>query len=388
MRAIPLALLLSLPLAAQDPLASPGFQHFYNLEYDQAIAEFEKEIAANPASPSLHNHLAQAVQFRELFKVGALESELVSGANSFLRRPRINTTPEIEKRFFSEIQKAMDLSQASLDKDPNDTQALYAMGVAYGLRANWYFLVRKAWRDSLHDATTARKQHNRVSELDPSNYDARLTQGAHDYIVGSLPLFYKMLGFLIGFHGDKTKGIHTLQEVAAKGRYNRVDAEVFLCALYRREERWQEAAPLLAELIQRFPRNYLLRFEQAQMYSATGRKEQAVASIEQVAAMKKAGALGYVALPPEKIHYQLGNIQFWYREYDRAMENLRKVTAGLDAVDLNTGTLAWMRIGQIYDLTHRRNEALEAYRKAIAFAPEAEAAKESRRYLASPYRRG
>ena len=46
-----------------------------------------------------------------------------------------------------------------------------------------------------------------------------------------------------------------------------------------------------------------------------------------------------------------------------------------------------MRLGQVYDLTNRRELALEAYRKAIAFAPEAEAAKESRRYLSSPYRR-
>jgi cytochrome c-type biogenesis protein CcmH/NrfG len=46
-----------------------------------------------------------------------------------------------------------------------------------------------------------------------------------------------------------------------------------------------------------------------------------------------------------------------------------------------------MRLGQVYDLTNRRNLALEAYRKAIAFAPQAEAAKESSRYLSSPYRR-
>jgi len=44
-------------------------------------------------------------------------------------------------------------------------------------------------------------------------------------------------------------------------------------------------------------------------------------------------------------------------------------------------------MGQIYDMTHRRTEALEAYRKAIAYAPQADAAQESRRYLTTPYRR-
>jgi hypothetical protein len=44
-------------------------------------------------------------------------------------------------------------------------------------------------------------------------------------------------------------------------------------------------------------------------------------------------------------------------------------------------------MGQIYDMTHRHTQAIEEYEKAIAFAPQAEAAKESRRYISSPYKR-
>src|SRR3954467_2888579 len=86
-----------------------AFNHFYNLEYDQAIEDLEKAVAKEPNSPALRNHLAQCIQFREMFKVGALESELVSGNNSFLRRPKIDTTPEIEKRFQAEVQKSIEL---------------------------------------------------------------------------------------------------------------------------------------------------------------------------------------------------------------------------------------------------------------------------------------
>jgi hypothetical protein len=38
-------------------------------------------------------------------------------------------------------------------------------------------------------------------------------------------------------------------------------------------------------------------------------------------------------------------------------------------------------------MKQRRAEAVAAYRKAIAFAPQAEAAQESRKYLSTPYRR-
>lgn len=384
------ALLSALNLLAQQTYWAPSdsaFNHFYNLEYDQAIAELEKSLAKNPNSPELHNHLAQCIQFREMYKVGALESELVSGNNSFLRRPKIDTTPEIEKRFLDEVQKAITLAEARLKTNPNDAAAYYTLGVSYGLRANWNFLVRKAWRDALHDATTARKMHNKVTELDPANYDARLVQGAHDYVVGSLPTFYKMLGFLVGYRGDREKGIQTLQQVAEKGKYNSVDAKVLLCAIYRREQRWPAAAPVLEELIRRFPRNYLFRFEQSQLYSATGQKDKAIATIQRCAELKKSGAPGFADLAAERIYYHIGNIQFWYQDYTQAAENLTKAAAGSATLDLNTGTLAWMRLGQVYDMTNRRALALEAYRKAIAFAPEAEAAKESRRYLSTPYRR-
>jgi len=43
-----------------------------------------------------------------------------------------------------------------------------------------------------------------------------------------------MVGFLAGIHGDKEKGIREVQDVAQNGADNRIDAQIFLCALYRR----------------------------------------------------------------------------------------------------------------------------------------------------------
>ena len=83
---------------------------------------------------------------------------------------------------------------------------MYTLGVAHGLRANYNFMVRKAYMDSLKDVTAARKLHSKVVEMDPNYTDARLVEGVHDYVVGSLPFTYKMFGFLVGFHGDKDTG--------------------------------------------------------------------------------------------------------------------------------------------------------------------------------------
>ena len=378
---------LAYGMAAQPSFVEQGYNHFYNLEYPQAIADFERAAAADPNDPELHNHIAQAIVIQEMYRDGSLESELVSGTNSFLRRAKLNPAPETEKRFLDELARATSLAEAGLAKNPNDTSALYALGISYGLRSNYYWVVKKAWRDSLKDANAARHMHQRISELEPNNVDARLVLGLHDYIVGSLPWAYRMLGFMVGLHGDKQRGIRTVQYVASNGKVNRVDAEIFLCALYRRENQTRLAIPLVEDLIGRFPRNYLLRLELSQMYSMAGDKQHALDAVAQIAALKKSNAQGYDRVPWEKVYFQEGTIEFWYNDLEQALDDMKKVAAAGEEVDLNTGVLARMRMGQIYDMTSRRAQAVEAYKNAIAYAPQAEAAVESRRYLATPYRR-
>jgi tetratricopeptide (TPR) repeat protein len=384
---VTLAFVVLLLAGFPDPLIQKGFDHFYNLEYDEAIAAFRQYIAKHPDEPRGYNHLAQAILYREMYRTGALETELVSGNNPFLRRPKMNPSPEDQKEFDDAIRRSMELSQARLKENPRDTQALYTLGVAHGLRANYNFLVRKAWMDALRDATQARKLHNRVTELDPNFTDARLVQGVHEYVVGSLPWHWRTLGFLMGFRGNKQQGIRILQEVAERGEVNKLDAKVLLCAIYRRERKPELAIPLIQELMAAYPRNYLLYFELAQMYSDAGDKDKALETLARLEHLRNSGAPGFARVPMEKIYFARGNIQFWYRDLDQALENIRKAAARADHLDLNTGVLALMRLGQIYDLKGRRQEAIQAYRRAIAYAPESDAAKESRRYLTTPYRR-
>lgn len=82
----------------------------------KAIAAFERAIAGNSTSPDLHNHLARTIVFKERFRNGALESESVAGNHSLLRRL---------------------VCDARLKKNPNNTGALYAQSIAYGIRSHF-----------------------------------------------------------------------------------------------------------------------------------------------------------------------------------------------------------------------------------------------------------
>jgi len=262
--------------------------------------------------------------------------------------------------------------------------------VAYALRANYGFLVRKNWRASLSDSNQARKYDAIVTAIDPNDYDAKLLQGGYDYIVGNLTWAMRAIGFIAGYRGDKQRGIHTIEEVAAKGKENKVDAQIVLCALYRREGQATRAIPLVSSLIQRYPQAYLLRFELAQMYASIGDRRNALNTLTEIARMKQENLAGYDRVAWQKIYYETGNLQFWFNDLDSALENLRKATATpeqLKELDLNTGVLAFMRQGQIYDLKNRHTLAVKSYQQAMKFAPEAEAARESQHYINSPYTR-
>lgn len=367
----------------------PGFVYFYNLQYDEAIRWFREEVRRDPGSVAALNHLAEAVLYKVLFRAGALETQLVSGDNPFVRWPKAEILPAEKTEFFDAIDRVLAMTGEELGKSPDDVEALYDRGVAFGLRANYRFFMEKSWRDALRDATEARRLHGRVTDLRPDFIDAEFVEGAHLYLVGSLPLFYRMLGFLIGFRGDRQEGIRILENVAAHGNRVRYDAKVLLCAIYRREDKGLsvKAIPLLRELMAAFPHNHLFYLELAQLYSDLGDEANVVRVFTEMEDLMTRNPGYFQSMPPARFAYAKGTFEFWYRHYPEALADLREAVAHVQTLDLHTAVLAEMRLGQLYDLVGRREDAKSAYRAAIALAPESDAGRESSGYLRRPYRR-
>ena len=95
-----------------DPLENPGFQHFYNLEYDAALAVFQAQASRSPKSPEIQNYIATTILFRQMFRTGALGSDLITAANSFLSRPKMPISAADQKLFSDSIARAIELAQA------------------------------------------------------------------------------------------------------------------------------------------------------------------------------------------------------------------------------------------------------------------------------------
>ncbi len=368
-----------------DPFENPGFQHFYNLEYDQALAVFMGQSAKEPDSADIHNHIAQVILFRQMFRSGALGSDLVSSANAFLKRPKMPMSAADDAQLNREVSKAIEIAEARLKQDPKDTSALYSLGVSHGIRANYEFMEKK-WIDALKDASAARKLHNRILEIDPNMEDARLIPGLDEYVVGSLPWGYKMITSVAGFSGDRNKGIEMLKRVAAGGRYNRFDADALLAAIYRREKRPAEAIAPLEKMIGKFPRSYILRIELAEMYGDMGDRDKALAAVGQLDQLRHNGAPGYAQLPEGLIHSTRGGVLMQLHDLDGALAEMKLATAGANKMDAPSAGVAWVRLGQIYDLKGQRQQAIGAYQEAMRAAPVTEAFEDAKRYSASRYK--
>jgi predicted Zn-dependent protease len=104
------------------------------------------------------------------------------------------------------------------------------------------------------------------------------------------------LGWWADFRAISARGIATLSQVARQGNVNRVDATIFLAAIYRREHRSAEAVGMLRPLIPLLPRNYLLRLELAEMYGDLADYSAALDLLNQVEQLRRAHAQGYETL--------------------------------------------------------------------------------------------
>src|SRR5580658_7256700 len=192
-----------------DPLNQAAFEHYYNLDYDAAIQDFEKILARHPNDPFAVNHLLSAIQVRELYRMGAMNTGDYSNDN-FIGIAHRTADPAQKERIKQLVKQAEKLEEAVLANKPDDVDMLYARGVTRGQFALYTALIERAWFSALRNAVGARHDHEYVLELDPNYTDAKLVVGAHNYVMGNLSLGVKMAVALVGLSGNKEKGLQYL----------------------------------------------------------------------------------------------------------------------------------------------------------------------------------
>src|SRR6202034_4493433 len=149
--------------AGHDPMVDAAFDHFYNLEYDRSIQEFEKMLDRHPADPSAVNHLLTTVLMRELYRMGAMNSGEYAN-DSFVGNAHRAADPKVKDRIKQLVDRAENLEEQQLKANPDNVNAIYARGVTRAQFALYTALVERAWFSALRNAVGARRDHERVLE--------------------------------------------------------------------------------------------------------------------------------------------------------------------------------------------------------------------------------
>ena len=185
-----------------DPQLTQAFDYFYNLEYERAIPAFQKLLDQHPSDPSAVNHLLAAVMYREFYRMGVLNPVEYTN-DTFLVTPHRPADPDVKQQIQALVDRASKLEESRLSANPNDVDALYARGITRAQFSTYTALVDRAWFSALRNAVGARRDHERVLELQPQYTDAKLVVGVHNYVMGSLPPAIKVAVSMVGLGGNK-----------------------------------------------------------------------------------------------------------------------------------------------------------------------------------------
>ena len=281
-RLLPVLLLASLALAADPDYRSQGHDHYFNLEYDEAIADYRQLLKSDPNYPATYNYLATAILYKELHRLGMLESSAFRGDNKFLKQEKRQPDPGVRRNFRDVLFKGREIAESGLETGSDDAMLLYALSNSFALEGNYDFMIDRSYFAALRHANRANSFSKKLRKKHPDFVDAYLIAGVHQYVLGSLPFPVRILIAFGGMRGDKKKGEAWVAKVAQEGKIARHEARTLLALLLRREKRPLEAAEILSSLMDDFPRNYVIQLELGAMYLDAGKKEQALATFRDV----------------------------------------------------------------------------------------------------------
>ena len=372
------------PVAFQpaDPLNAAAFEHFYNMDYDRSVQEFQRILDRHPNDPFAVNHLLTAVMFRELYRMGALNTGDYAN-DSFIGTAHHPADPKSKEQIKALVERAEKLEEEQLKANPKNVDALYARGNTRAQFSTYTALIERAWFSALRNAVGARHDHEKVLELNPQYTDAKLVVGAHNYVMGSLPWGVKVAVSMVGLSGSKEKGIEYLYEVTRANTENSVDAKIALLLFLRREHRYSEALGLLRGMIQQYPQNVLMALEEGALLRSLNQNQEAAAVYRKV---WEAGRTGrYAGLHYEFAAMYLGDVLRSQKDYVGAA-NAYDLVSQVPQPDSEVLQKSNLGAGEMYDLQQKRDLATRKYEAVIATNSSTPPAETARKRLKEPYR--
>lgn len=366
-----------------DPVVRDGFQHFYNLDYDGAMARFEQVQKSHPQDPMASGYVLMVTIFRELYRQDLLDTTYYARENFLSSGHKSNISDETRKRVDQLTDTAVNLADARIKANGKDKDAYFARGYAKGMHAAWMTMADHSYTAAARQGLSARNDSEEVLKLDPNYADAKMAVGIQQFAVASLPRFVRMLVGIAGIGGNKEGGLNLLRESAAHGTVTQVESQTALSLFLRHDRRYSEAFAVAKRLAEQYPHDYLFRLEEANLMKDGGHGPEAIALYQTV--------LNDAATPGYFVDARLQLAYFGLAETQRGQGNVAGAGESYLQASRQPACSDWMRrraqlnAGMMLDLLHKRTEAVAEYQRAAAPGGDQSQAEPARRYLRTPY---
>lgn len=402
----PARLFLALTLAAAACLADPsrsaqppkemielarlGNEANYNLDYEKAREYFEAIRQKWPSHPAGDLYLANVIWLEHLYRIRRLQTGIYrdesfysgfegskeSGEKGDLVDPRVDR--QFRELIGTAKAKALDL----VNSDSRDPYARYYLGAIYSISGAYEASTARRFWAALRNGSRGIDAHQQVLKLKPDYWDALLSIGVYEYLIGNLPIAIKTIAALGGIRGSKEKGIADLVRIIERGSANADDARVMLVGIYQHENQAGKALELLNQLAGKYPRNYLFGLERASALSLLGKSEECIAAFDGMTSSALAGSPAKRSL--DLIYFQYGESLFRLKLYDKAVQQFSQA-AELPGAESTVVTRSILRAAQTLDLLGKREDAKRGYQKVLARQNVYDVHEQARRGLAKPF---
>ncbi len=247
--------------AKDESRLDDGYRLMYALDFQGADRHFVEWQQENPGDGLAPVSRAANVLFQEFNRLGVLQSQFFQDNSAVTSSTKPVPRPDAARRFNTLLDEGEAVARDRLAEAPHDLDALFALTLAYGLRADYAALIEGRNFASLSYTRQASEHATTLLALAPDYYDAYLATGISHYIVGSLPAPLRWALRLGGYSGDKQKGMQQLALTAERGRLLAPFARILLAVGYLREGDRGHARALLDGLRRDFPSNPLFARE-------------------------------------------------------------------------------------------------------------------------------
>jgi predicted Zn-dependent protease len=373
-------------------LRRAGYAANYNLDYATARAKFEEIRKRWPQHPAGDLYVANIIWLEHLYKLRRLQTGLYQNESFYAGfegskedgETGDSVEAKVDREFRALMASAKTKALTLVNANRTDPHAKYYLGAVYGILAAYEASTARKFWSALRNGSKGIDAHQQVLKLKPDYYDAYLSVGLYDYVIGNLPFPVKALIAMGGVRGNKERGIKQLNSIIENKAENADDARVMLIGIYQNEGKPEEALAILKDFTSRYPNNFLFRLELASALSQQNRKDEAIAAFE--ALLKVAGTNSPAAKSMDLIRFQYAESLVKQQSFDRAAEQFLAAAKETNA-EAGLATMALLRAGQVYDLASKRDEALAQYKVVLTRPNVYDSRDQAQKGLKQPYRK-